>query len=269
MIYQNVLTHPRGLISTAEDELAPGFIPYSGIGRGARGATGQYPSPLQYVCRQLHYETKNLLLKHNSCVFKGEREAIYKTNRLDRDVTAVIGLDHFFNFIYGCGTPGPKGLRKVDIQYEGSDDMFMILADDSPLSIFCPDNPSVQVIIRFRVMFIMIVNPGKHLEITNLFSLLFRGRLAHKAPPVRTSGWGYAEAARLAPRASRIHLPPNLRISTMIDEEFCVEHIRVDDITRRFWLPDLTTAQIKEMVAAARMAFREGVWAASHVAENA
>jgi hypothetical protein len=110
--------------------------------------------------------------------------------------------------------------------------MFRILADDSPLSILCRDNLSVKVIIRFRVMFTMIVNPGKHLEITNLFSLLFRGRLAHKVPPVRTPGWVYAEAARLAPRASNIHLPPNLRISTIIDE-FCVEHIRVDGITRR------------------------------------
>jgi hypothetical protein len=81
IIYQNVLTHPRGLISIPEDELGPGFIPHSGIGRGARGAKGQYPNPLQYVCCQLHYETKNLLLKHNSCVFKGEREAIYKKNR--------------------------------------------------------------------------------------------------------------------------------------------------------------------------------------------
>jgi hypothetical protein len=178
---------------------------------------------------------------------------------LDRDVTAVTGLDHFFNFIYGCGAPGPKGLRKVDIQYEGSDDMFRILADDSPLSIFCRDNPGVQVIIRFRVKFTMTVNPGKHLEITNLFSLLFRGRLTHKAPPVRTPGWVYAEAARLAPRASNIDLLPNLRISTMIDEEFRVEHIRFDDITRRFWLPDVTAAQIEEMAAAARMAFRQGV----------
>jgi hypothetical protein len=92
---------------------------------------------------------------------------------LDRDVTAVTGLDHFFNLIYGWGAPGPKGLRKVDIQYEGSDDMYKILADDSPLSTFCQDNPRVQVIIRLRMMFTIYVNPGKHLEITNLFSRIF------------------------------------------------------------------------------------------------
>jgi hypothetical protein len=72
MVYQNVLTHPLGLISTP-DEPALGFIPHSGTARGARG---QDPNPLRYVCRQLHYETRHLLLKHNSCVFKGEREAV-------------------------------------------------------------------------------------------------------------------------------------------------------------------------------------------------
>jgi hypothetical protein len=72
MVYQNVLTHPLGLISTP-DEPALGFIPHSGTARGARG---QDPNPLRYVCRQLHYETRHLLLKHNSCVLKGKREAV-------------------------------------------------------------------------------------------------------------------------------------------------------------------------------------------------
>jgi hypothetical protein len=237
MIYDIVLTHSRGVISTLEDEYAPGFIPYSGT---ARGAQGEDPNPLRSVCHQLHYETKNLLLEYNSCVFQGERQAIYKTNCSNSDVSAVTGLDHFFNFIYGCGAPGPRGLRKAVIQHEGSmhgrdlDDPFRILADDSFLSTFCQQNPRFQVIIRFRVMFTNHVNPGKHLEIANLFSLLPRGRLAHQAPPVRNPSWVYDEATRLVPRASNIHLPPNSHISTMIDGEFRVEHIRINNTTRKF-----------------------------------
>jgi hypothetical protein len=179
MIYEHALTFPRGLVTTPENETMPGFVPYSGTGRGAKGKD---PNPLRYTCRQLHYESQNLLLKYNTCVFTGERQAINKTHRLDKDITAVTGLDHFLNFIYGCGTPGPKGPRKAIIQHEGLvcgrdvDNIFQILADDSLLSTFCRQHPKVQVIIRFRVMCTNLFNPGKHLEFTNLFSLLLRQR---------------------------------------------------------------------------------------------
>ena len=103
-----------------------------------------------------------------------------------------------------------------------------------------------------------LVNPGPHLEFTNVFSLLLRQRLAHQIPPVRNQASMYAEAARLAPHAVNVHLPPNLRLSTMIDEEFPAEHIRLDDMTQRYWLPKISSAQVTEMAAAARKAFEEG-----------
>jgi hypothetical protein len=178
MIYEIVLTYPRGLLNTPKDEAAPGFITYSGTARGAEGAG---PNSLRSVFRQLHYDTKNLLLKYNCCVFKGECQATYKTNCSNRDVSAVTNLDRFFNFIYGCGAPGPRGLRKVTIQHEASmhgrdlDDIFRILADDSLLHIYYRYNPRVQVIIRFYVMCTISVNPGAHLGITISSAFSFEG----------------------------------------------------------------------------------------------
>jgi hypothetical protein len=187
-------------------------------------------------------------LKYNTCVFNEERQAINKTHRLDTDITAVTGLDHFPNFIYGCGAPGPKGLRRVVIQYEGPmtggdlHGIFKVLADDSRLSTFCRKNPKVQVIIRFRVMITSLVNPGKHLDFTNVFSLPLRQRLAHQISPARNQASMYAKAARLPPHAVNVHLPPNLRLSTMIDEEFRAEHVRLDDMTQQYWLPNVSSA---------------------------
>jgi hypothetical protein len=69
----------------------------------------------------------------------------------------------------------------------------------------------------------------------------------------------YAEVTRLAPQAVNVHLPTNLRLSTMIDEEFRVEHIRLDDRTLPYWLPNISSVQVTEMTAAAKKAFDEGV----------
>jgi hypothetical protein len=199
-------------------------------------------------------------------VFKGEFQAVGKMNvlGLERDPTAVSGLDHFFGYIYGHEPPGPKGLKKAIIEYEGptfpvdSQAFFELLADDGLLSTFCKQHPHIQIVVRFR-MFFNTRFPGRFLYLANIFSLLFRNKLIYAGLPVLFQSSLNVEVARLTPHAVKIHLPENLRISIMHDSEFSARDLRDPEITKQSWLLGTSSAQINELADVATRVFNEGL----------
>jgi hypothetical protein len=180
-----------------------------------------------------------------------------------KDLTAVSGLDHFFGFIYGHNPPGPKGLHKAIIQYEGPmfpvdyQTLFSLLADDSLLSTFCQQHPQVQIVIRFR-MFFNTRFPGRFLELANILSL-FRNTLLCERLPVRFRTSVNVQVARLSRHAAKIHLPPNLRVSIVHNSGFNAGDLQHPLVTEQNWLPGTSPAQIKEMADVVEKVFHEGL----------
>lgn len=144
MVYKFALHHENGLVTSPHQASAPVFRIKT------EGAQENYKDPnnLRHVCRQLHEETKGVLFKMNTVTFRGEHDTGSKPK-----THTVSALDHFVNTVI-TAPKLPQSLKRIAIEHPihswFEPALFNIVADDSLVSEFCCQRPSITVVLRLR-----------------------------------------------------------------------------------------------------------------------
>jgi hypothetical protein len=203
---------------------------------------------LQHVNKQLYQETQGVALRNNDLYFdKHDYKPVKRGFNRVEQVLGICNVDVAVRFLAESSPNLKASLRKVIINFghgglrqaneERStvttpQDVFSVITDGSPLSLFCREHPKATVIVRFRMTDYASVRFRPLCKLMLAWQISLRGcttiRVPQEALPQIWADPAYEEEVRAIREGSKLikNLPQNLRISIL---ERCGERDKPDE----------------------------------------